>query len=29
MDTQLLTNVLLIVIAVLLLVGGAGAWRSR
>lgn len=29
MDTLVLTNVLLIVIAVLLLVGGAGVWRSR
>lgn len=29
MDSIVLTNVLLIVIAVLMLVGGAGVWRSR
>lgn len=29
MDSLVLTNVLLIVVAVLLLVGGAGVWRSR
>lgn len=29
MDSQLLTNVLLIVLCVLVLVGGAGAWRGR